>query len=304
VTLAAADPVPVGKVGIPFGPFGAWTDAALKANTDPFTMSLDAVSDANIVTRISVARSMGVRLLLTMTGGARSQYLTGGVFDMVKWKAKQATFNTTAIREAVGAAIADGTIVGNVVMDEPFNTGGPGNEANSWGPAGTMTKARVDSMCAYSKAIFPNLPQGVTHDHDDFEPTKSYRVCDFIVSQYRMAKGDVTAFRDAGLALARRDGHSIAFSLNIMDGGQRDNDNDGLWECPVPLTGGQGSYAPNCRMTAAQVREWGKLLGQAGCALTMWRYDDTFMANPDNAQAFRDVAAMLANAPAKSCKRP
>jgi hypothetical protein len=307
--VSVTTPVPVpapsttGKVGVPFGPFGAWSDLTLKANTDDFTMSLDAVTASNIVARISAARSRGVQLLLTMTGGSRSQYLTNGVFDRSKWSARQQSFNTSQIRQAVASGLADGTIVGNVVMDEPFNVGGPGNEANSWGPSGTLTKAIVDDMCREAKSIFPDLPQGVTHDHKDFEPTKSYYVCDFIVSQYRMAKGDVAAFRDAGLALAARDHHKIAFSLNIIDGGPRDNVNDGVWNCPIPQTGGKGSYAPNCRMTPTQVREYGKILGQAGCALTMWRYDATFMANPENVQAFRDVAATLANAPARSCRR-
>jgi hypothetical protein len=56
-------------------------------------------------------------------------------------------------------------------------------------------------------------------------------------------------------------------------------------------------------MTADQVREWGTVLGSAGCALTMWRYDPSFMAKPENQQAFKDVAAALAKAPATPCRR-
>jgi hypothetical protein len=238
-----------------------------------------------------------------MTGGARANYLTDGVFDMAKWKAKMDQYNTPAIRSAVAAAVADGTIIGNSVMDEPGNDGGPGNEGNSWGPAGTLNKARVDSMCGYVKAIFPTLPVGVFHDWKSFEPTKGYQVCDFIISQYRSAKGDVEAYRDGGLALAQRDHHAIVFSLNIIDGGLRDNVNDGVWSCPVPLTGGRGSYAPNCRMSPDQVREFGLVLGPAGCGLVMWRYDDTFMANPENQSAFRDLGSRLSSLPGKACRR-
>jgi hypothetical protein len=302
VTLAKSSSS-TGGVGIPFGPFGAWDGETLKPYTDEFTLSMGAYSASNLVTRIGVARSKGQKLMIAMAGGARTNYTTDGVFDMSKWTAKMDTYNTPTIRDAVASAVADGTIVGNTVMDEPFNTGGPGNEANSWGPAGTMTKARVDQMCAYVKAIFPTLPEGVTHDHKDFEPTKSYYICDFILSQYRSAKGDVTAFRDAGLALAQRDGHSIAFSLNILDGGQRDNDNDGVWECPIPLTGGKGTYAPNCRMTPEQVRDFASVLGPAGCALAMWRYDADFMADPANVQAFKDVTQRLSSLPRRSCRR-
>jgi hypothetical protein len=55
-------------------------------------------------------------------------------------------------------------------------------------------------------------------------------------------------------------------------------------------------------MTAQQVREWGIILGSAGCGLMMWQYNDSFMANLENQQAFRDVAAKLNSLPAKSCR--
>jgi hypothetical protein len=71
----------------------------------------------------------------------------------------------------------------------------------------------------------------------------------------------------------------------------------------VTETGGRGTFNPNCRMTANQVRDWGIILGSAGCGMIMWRYDDAFMSDPNNVQAFRDVAARLAGLPARSCRR-
>jgi hypothetical protein len=56
-------------------------------------------------------------------------------------------------------------------------------------------------------------------------------------------------------------------------------------------------------MTPDQIRTNSRVLGKAGCALLFWRYDSSFMASPENQQAFRDVAAMLAATPGKSCKR-
>lgn len=152
-----------------------------------------------------------------MTGGAHRNYKTDGVFDMAKWRAKMSLDDTPGIKAAVEQAVKDGTIIGNSVMDEPQNT----SPENSWGPAGTMTKARVDEMCGFVKAMFPTMPVGVAHDHRVLEPEKSYRVCYFIVSQYRWSKtkGDVAKFRDDALALGRRDSIAIAFSLNILDGG-------------------------------------------------------------------------------------
>jgi hypothetical protein len=103
--------------------------------------------------------------------------------------------------------------------------------------------------------------------------------------------------------MGRRDHMAIIFSLNIIDGGIQAA-RDGNWECDPTLTSGRGTFKPNCRMTAQQVRDWGILLGSAGCALTMWRYDREFMADPANMAAFRDVAAKLASLPSRSCSRP
>jgi hypothetical protein len=289
---------PRGMRGIPFGPYGAWTGSAnLKTNMAAFTGSIGSVSAGALVSRINEARRKGVTLLTAMTGG-HDPYLTNGVFDMGKWKATMDGYNTPTIRQAVADAVADGVLIGNSVMDEPYVSGM--GDGNTWGPKGTMTKARVDEMCRYVKNIFPTLPVGVVHEHDMFEPSNSYRDCQFIVSQYSHRFGDVRKFRDDALALGRRDGIAIAFSMNIMNGGVQAA-RDGRWACDPARTGGRGTYEPNCRMTAEQVREWGIVLGEAGCALMMWRYDDSFMAKPDNNQAFADIANRLATHPRRPC---
>jgi len=296
-------PVPIpgpGVRSIPFGPYGAWSEAAtLRTNTAVFTGAIGSVSATALVARINEARRKGVKLMTAMTGG-HEPYLTRGVFDMAKWKAKMDTYSTPGIKQAVAAAVADGTLIGNSVMDEPHVYGL--GDGNTWGPKGTMTKARVDEMCGYVKEMFPTLPVGVVHQHNMFEPDKSYRVCEFIVSQYSHRFGSVTEFRDAALAMGRRDGIAIAFSLNIMNGGIQASRN-GQWNCPLTTTGGRGTYDPNCRMTARQVREYGLVLGPAGCAMMMWRYDNTFMANRENQQAFAEIAKHLAAQSGRPCRR-
>ena len=225
-----------GRGGIPFGPYGAWEDEGLKGNTESFDLSIGAFTARNIVPRLAYARVHGHRAILAMTGGSHNQYKTDGIFDYSKWLAKMVTYDTPEIHQAIAQGVADGTIVGASVMDEPHNTAA----GSSWGPKGTMTKARVDSMCAYVKQMFPTLPVGVVHDHDIFQPNQSYHVCEFLLDQYAARKGDVTKFRDAGLALGRRDNMAIVFSLNIIDGGIQAK-RDGAWDCSPTLTGGRGS---------------------------------------------------------------
>jgi hypothetical protein len=287
--------------GIPFGAYDSWAgDTSLEPNTDVFTASIGSVNATNIVARLDAARQSQKHLVLAMTGGSHWNYLTNNVFDLTKWQAKMDTYNTPAIRAAVAAAVSDGTIIGNSVMDEPHVSGL--GDGNTWGPPGTMTKARVDQLCAYVKNIFPTMMVGVVHPHEAFEPTKSYQVCEFLVDQYSWRKGDVNTFIEGGLALGRRDGMGIIFSMNLLNGGIQ-AERDGLWNCSLATTGGRGTFDPNCRMTPQQVREWGILLGSAGCGMMMWKYDDKFMADAGNQQAFRDVADRLASLPAKSCKQ-
>ncbi|HUR95833.1 MAG TPA: hypothetical protein VMY76_14715 [Gemmatimonadales bacterium] len=301
-SVAAAGTTATGT-GIPFGAFSALTGNTLKSNTGEFNLSHDGYTASNIVARIEYARSRKIKLLLAMTGGSHDKYLTNGVFDRAKWEARLREYDTAEIRQAIAAGVADGTIIGASVMDEPHVSGGDdgagGGDGNTWGPKGTMTKERVDSLCGSVKAQFPTLPAGVVHQWVVFEPTKNYRVCDFIVSQYSNRMGSVTAYRDSALALGRRSGHAIMFSMNVLNGGVQDR--DGTWDCTG--TGGLGQNKPNCRMTAQQVRDWGTTLGSAGCGLLMWRYDDAFMANAENKQAFTDLAARMAAAPGRSCRR-
>jgi len=304
LTLAAPVPVPGPTgTGLPFGMSQQFNRFGSLAS--PMTMTADGTTASTIIPRINAARAGGFKLIVNMTGDKHAAYMStiDGVyqFDESKWRAQMETFNTATIRQAVAQAVADGTIVGTSVMDEPYVSGGPSGGGNTWGPKGTMTKARVDTLCGVVKRMFPTLPVGVAHQHDKLEPDKSYKVCDFIIDQYDSWRGDVTAFRDAGLAMAARDHHAIMFGINLLDGGIPDK--DGNYSCDGPGQGGKGTYAPKCRMTPQQVRDWGLLLGKAGCGLYMWRADDQFMANNANRQSLRDLASGLGAMPAKLCYR-
>jgi hypothetical protein len=281
--------------GTPFGMNDLWSTAtATRSNGAPMTASREYFPASEMVSHIAAARNRGVRLLLVMTGGSHDRYKTGGVFDQAKWQAAMDAFDRQEIRDAVAAGVADGTIIGNSVMDEPQQSG---TTSKDWGPPGTMTKARVDQLCAYVKNIFPTLPVGAGHDHSAFEPSQSYQVCEFFMPQYAARKGNVSAWRDAALAMADRDGMVVVFSLNLLDGGVQDK--TGTWDCAG--TGGLGTHGQNCRMTPAQVRDWGTLLGPAGCALLSWRYDSDFMAKPENQAALSEVALALAPLPRRPC---
>jgi hypothetical protein len=296
-TLVAADTLTVADArynGIPFGPFGLWR------NTDgfhwgpaPFTGAHDHVFANSLVKQINYARWRRQRLVIAMTGGPRREYMSDGRFDLSKWRRVLRTFNKPEIRKAVAAAVADGTIIGNTMMDEP--------EHRAWGRG--VTKARLDQMAGYVKAIFPTLPVGVNMGPPGYRWRRDERFhrLDYVIYQYNhyITDGRVGAWREAVQNQARRDGVTPAFSLNLLNGGVKDT--RGSWDCRG--TGGKGTRRPNCRMTADQVRNYGRALGPAGCAMVLWRYDDAFMSKTSNKQAFRDVASTLSSRPRRSCKR-
>ncbi len=285
----APPPVYTGQLGVPVGTSGLLSAGV---NFGAYSMSLDSYTKDNIVSRLAYARANKHKVLMNMTGGAHNNYKTNGKFDITKWQAKMNTFNTPTIKQAVAAAVADGTIVGNSVMDEPQQAG---TSEKAWGPAGFMTKAKVDDLCARVKAIFPTMPTGVVHDHRVFEPEKNYAVCDFIVSQYRAAKAPVTEFRDGGVAFAKRSRIAIAFSLNVLHGG-------------TPSTtctryGDEAVGTTLCPMTPEQIRSFGVTLGTPGCALNMWRYEEGYFNQSGVQAAVRTVGETLAQLPRKGCTR-
>jgi hypothetical protein len=205
------------------------------------------------------------------------------------------TFNTRAIRSAVALGVADGTIVGNQLIDEP--------ETRRWG--GVVSKKVIDQMARYAKNIFPTLPMGVNHGPPAhrWRANERFQALDYVLYQYNhhITHGNVAAWRQEVLAQAKRDGVTPAFSLNVLDGGVQDRDRN--YTCTGKGQAGKGTYRPNCRMTASQVREWGRALGVAGCTMQMWRYDGRYISNRANQAAFRDIASLLKSRARPSCKR-
>ena len=297
-TLAMSDSLGAAGVsysGIPFGPYNMFSGpTSFEWGPAPFTGSLENTFAKTLVQRLDFARQHRYRLVLAMTGGSSSEYTTNGKFDMGKWKARMNTFNTATIKKAVADAVADGTIIGNKLIDEP--------ETPKWG--GVLTKAMIDQMAAYVKNMFPTLPVGIAYGAPGYQwrSGERYKVVDWVISQYQWSfnQGGITAWRDIILNWSRAEGVTPVFSLNIINGGI--NDNTGAWDCAG--TGGKGTITRRCRMTADQVRTWGKALTPYACFMMLWRYDAAYMAEAANQLAFKEIAALAASKPKPTCKRP
>jgi hypothetical protein len=301
--------------GVPMGLQGLIASGVNSSGS--YTFSSDAYNPETILIRLADARRRNVKVLMNMTGGSHSNYMTNGVFDMAKWRAKMDLYNTPAIKAAVAEGVADGTILGNSVMDEPNNssTGAEGGDANTWGPPGTMTKPKLDNMARYVKAIFPTLPVGFLGRYD-WRTTETFTDIDFAIRQYshRLPDGDagnITRFIEEALAQGTRDGIVTAFSLNLLNGGIKAPNfnyaewvaNGTTWNCSLATTGGQGLKPGNCRVHSSQIDKWGRLLGGAGVGLMMWRYDSAFFAHAGNQAALSSLAAHMSTLPRRPWRR-
>ncbi len=282
-----------------FGPWSLWNPTlGWRGWPAPFTASVNYTDSRLIIRHLNQARQVGHRLLLQMTDHPPSFYNTGGKFDLAKWKKDMDTYRRPLIQAAIERGLAEGTIIGASVLDEPKRT--------VWG--GVLDKAMVDEMCSYVKGMYPTMAVGVVVVHW-WRQEERYRVCDFIVTQYGWSqpprgwgtpggRGDVVSWREEALRQAKHDGIAIAFSMNVLNGGEE------LDDCVLSKTGGPGTYKRHCRMTPKQVREFGMALATAGCAMFMWRFDDRFMADPANVKAVEDIAGVLAAKEKRSCRRP
>jgi hypothetical protein len=291
---------PVVARGVPFGPYSA--PDPLPA---PFNAWTGSTSPSTIISAISKARVVKQTIVPALPCGphkttnlGRCLKLVNGVatFDMALYRTAMQAYNTPAIKAAIAAGRADGTIVGSNVMDEPHVSGS--GDGNTWGPSGTMTKARVDSLCQMHKDL--GFVPGVAHQWGAFEPTKRYKVCGFVINQYSYRAGSLTAWRDGALAMGVRDGHGTMFSFNPINGGTQDK--TGVWDCPGTL---KGQSSPNCAMTPAQIIEVATTLGKATCgAQVFWRYDAILNNEPTRKAAYQSAANTLKALPTpKKCQR-
>jgi hypothetical protein len=294
-----------------FGPMNAM---ALSPVT-PFTASGGEAANqpAWLLATLQEAKQAGLAVIANLPGGSHSADKPGycltqradGVwrFDRAKFDARLALYDSEALRTTLAAAVRDGTLLMVNLMDEPWVYGaddGAGSVVgNTWGPKGTMTRARVDSLCLAARRVLgPTVPVGSSENTTLWDPTRSTTVCDIGIEQYSYRFGDVVAWRDASLTRARRDGTARIFSFNILNGGTQDR--DGVWDC---ATQGKvrGTRSPNCSMTADQITAVSKALGDAGCgALIFWRSDARFTL-PAWQQAFQTLATLQAGRAPRPC---
>jgi hypothetical protein len=264
--------------GIVFGTFSMSNSYLNSVHTG--WMQGGALSPSNIISVLSGARARGGRAVIKLSKGHdRFVKNSNGTFSLAKWKSLVGGFRNVNLNPY----IADGTIVGHYLIDEPHRTA-------RWGGQ-TISPATLEAMAAYSKQLWPGMTTMVRA-----EPTwlasGNYTHLDAGWAQYARGKGDAAKWIAGQAAAAQREGLGLAVGLNVLDGGDGSSRIAG-WT--------RGKYA----MSATEVRNYGTALlsHSYSCAFFMWMHDSDYYGRSDIKSAMAALSSKARSHAKTSCRQ-
>jgi hypothetical protein len=273
-SAAAAGSAP----GIVFGSFDV--DNAVLGVVQ--TGGLRTPDENSILKELNIARSHGARFVLKLSrGGDRHVKNADGTFNFDKWKQMVDRYKGMDL----SSFIADGTILGHYLLDEP-------NLASRWGGQ-IIPQATVEAMAAYSKQLWPGMTTFIRVVPSWLAKANiHYQYLDGAWAQYTARKGAPAQWLLSEVAVARQLGLGLMVGMNVLDGG------DGS-------SGVHGTVSGRYSMTADEIRNYGSaLLGQSyACGFIMWNYDGQFFGRSDIASAMADISAKAKTHPRTSCRQ-
>ena len=130
---------PVPSDGVPFGPIGVPMNAI-----GSFSGGLRGATTENVLATAAAARQAGAKVVLRLTSGDDVSN-ANGTFSLTKWKAAVDRY----ARVNLNSYIADGTIAGHMLVQNPANAGAWGGQRISY--------ATLEQMAQYSRQRWPGL---------------------------------------------------------------------------------------------------------------------------------------------------
>jgi hypothetical protein len=231
----------------------------------------------NILGDLATVKRAGGRVIIDIVGNNSHYKNSDGTFSLSKWKQRIDRMRGVNF----SSYIADGTIIGEFIMDEPHNP-------DNWG--GTLvSRATIDEMARYSKSIWPSLPV-VIRSWADYLKGYSYKYLDAAWAQYSERKGPVATFIANNVADAKATGLALVVGMNVLDGGTSASGIPGYTS---------GKYA----MSASQLKDWGSvLLGDSyACAFVSWRYSSSYVGRSDIRSALSSLSQKAGTRASRPC---
>jgi hypothetical protein len=288
-TLTATDPVEPANAILdtrskaPGVTFGSWNlDNSYLNNVHTGWGQGGPLDPKNILSKLSGARSRGGRVVIKLCKG-RDDFVKNadGTFSLSKWKSLVSRYRNINL----GPYIADGTILGHYLIDEP-------HREKRWGGK-AISQATIEEMARYSKQLWPSMNTLVRVVPSWLASASvTYKHLDAGWTQYERFKGDPKQWVTAEAAAARRKGLGLVVGLNVLDGG---NGSSGIpgWT--------KGKYA----MSATEIRNIGYALLSEGlaCGLFNWTHDTDYYGRSTIKSAMADVSARARSHAKTSCRQ-
>jgi hypothetical protein len=246
------------------------------------TGMVEAPTPSELLSFLAQLRSKGGRVLIKLAGGEKTYRNSDGTFNLTKWKTGVDRYRNINF----SSYVADGTIVGHYLVDEP-------HFASRWGDKG-IPQATVEAAAKHSKLRWPNLPTLVNAPANWLASVPvTYVHLDAGWAMFR-AKTSSSPATWATLQVnkAKSKGLGLVAGLNVLDGG------DGS-------SGIRGTQPRTWAMSAAELRKYGSaLLSQSYvCAFSMWRYGASYYGRADVKSAMADLSAKARSHARTSCRQ-
>ncbi|HEY8257609.1 MAG TPA: hypothetical protein VIG08_08115 [Gemmatimonadales bacterium] len=245
------------------------------------TGTVRPTTPSSVILYLNSVRAKKGRVLLKLHGDNAVRN-SDKSFNLDKWKTEVGRFKNVNIT----SYIADGTIVGHFLLDEPHFPSRWGNK--------TIPQATVEAMATYSKQLWPNMPTIVNAPPSwlDDQPV-TYTNLDAGWAMFMGKSGTaVTKYATNQANAAKKKGLGLIAGLNVLDGG------DGS-------SGFPGNYPNKFAMSAAELRSYGAaLLAQIRvCGFVMWKFKSSYYDRADIKSAMTEISAKARSHAATSCKQ-
>jgi hypothetical protein len=267
---AAAAGIPAGPYHLPEASFG----------TGGHSGSVRGVSPSSILPLLRAAKSKGLRVVISMPG-SRSNYTNpDGSFNLTRWKQRLDRFRGVNF----AGYVADGTIIGNYLVDEP-------DCASCWGGR-EMARADVKAAAQYSKRLWPSMPTVIQADPSWLQRwSGTWQYLDVAWVQYSARHGDLAALLARNVKHAKAHKWGLIVGLNVLDGG-------------TSASGIRGYHSGRWAMSASQLRSYGgRMLAEPyACAFLSWQYGAGYYGRSDIKAAMAELYAKARSHAKRSCK--
>lgn len=251
---AYAGGIPMGLFQTPYTSIGSLYNGTLRI-----------IYPKQLVAELKAIKARGGKVVLNLPGAPPRYRDRSGNFSLSMWKASLDRYKGVNF----SSYIQDGTIIGNLMIDEP-------NSSKRWGKP--VSASTIEEMARYSKSRWSNMATLVRVRPGYL--ASNHRHLDAAWSQYHSRFGDPSKYISQDVAVSKKKGLALLAGMNVLNG-----------------NGGR-------KMTASQVKSWGGALlsNTYVCAFVSWTYNSNYLSTSSMKDAMKALRNKAQSRSTKSCR--